>query len=275
MRRSLKDGVRESAENRWNELFLDNASGRGCGDSHTRQPIISRSFHLNRDKNFSPAKRYEDQNFTKYNVLFNLFGIKCLLVKSCVRPQATQRDEAGLFPVIAKSGADRRGKFQSFRELLGKNFANGWSEILTLFSQAIPDSQRRHCNIVLSFSHDLGTTARLRTYNMSRDRLPTWAVYEQGIKEGLGGEGSDNKVLLFTAVMRPILAYGCLVWGYAAKTNINILDTVQNSTIRMIVKATRYMRNDDIRKAIKINSLNLTSKKYQKTSSTLYNLPII
>ncbi|GFT84029.1 RNA-directed DNA polymerase from mobile element jockey [Trichonephila clavipes] len=33
----------------------------------------------------------------------------------------------------------------------------------------------------------------------------------------------DNKVLLFTAVMRPILAYGCPVWGYAAKTNINIL----------------------------------------------------
>ncbi|GFW49094.1 putative RNA-directed DNA polymerase from transposon X-element [Trichonephila clavipes] len=36
------------------------------------------------------------------------------------------------------------------------------------------------------------------------------------------------------AVMRPILAYGCPVWGYAAKTNINILDTLQNSTIRMI-----------------------------------------
>ncbi|GFV98866.1 hypothetical protein TNCV_2913831 [Trichonephila clavipes] len=34
--------------------------------------------------------------------------------------------------------------------------------------------------------------------------------------------------------MRPILAYGCPVWGYAAKTNINILDTLQNSTIRMI-----------------------------------------
>ncbi|GFV85292.1 probable RNA-directed DNA polymerase from transposon X-element [Trichonephila clavipes] len=44
----------------------------------------------------------------------------------------------------------------------------------------------------------------------------------------------ENKVLLFTAVMRPILAYGCPVWGYAAKTNINILDTLQNSTIRMI-----------------------------------------
>ncbi|GFV45530.1 uncharacterized protein TNCV_4855521 [Trichonephila clavipes] len=54
--------------------------------------------------------------------------------------------------------------------------------------------------------------------------------------------------------MRPILAYACPVWGYAAKTNINILDNLQNSLIRMIVKAIRYMRNDDIRNALKINS---------------------
>ncbi|GFT28704.1 probable RNA-directed DNA polymerase from transposon X-element [Trichonephila clavipes] len=33
----------------------------------------------------------------------------------------------------------------------------------------------------------------------------------------------ENKVLLYTAVMRPILAYASPVWGYAAKTNINTL----------------------------------------------------
>ncbi|GFX77533.1 RNA-directed DNA polymerase from mobile element jockey [Trichonephila clavipes] len=78
----------------------------------------------------------------------------------------------------------------------------------------------------------------------------------------------DNKVLLFTAVMRPILAYGCPVWGYAAKTNINILDTLQNSTIRMIVRACRYMRNDEIRNAIKINSF----KSYiQKIAKNFFN----
>ncbi|GFV44243.1 uncharacterized protein TNCV_754511 [Trichonephila clavipes] len=54
--------------------------------------------------------------------------------------------------------------------------------------------------------------------------------------------------------MRPILAYASPVWGYAAKTNIHIIDTLQNSLMRMIVNATRYMRNDDIRNAIKINS---------------------
>ncbi|GFX92429.1 hypothetical protein TNCV_1707051 [Trichonephila clavipes] len=40
---------------------------------------------------------------------------------------------------------------------------------------------------------------------------------------------------------------------YASKININILDTLQNSLIRMIVKATRYIRNDDIRQPIGVN----------------------
>ncbi|GFW14287.1 RNA-directed DNA polymerase from mobile element jockey [Trichonephila clavipes] len=31
-----------------------------------------------------------------------------------------------------------------------------------------------------------------------------------------------NKVLLYTAVLRPILAYGCPVWGYAANSNIKL-----------------------------------------------------
>ncbi|GFY24047.1 uncharacterized protein TNCV_1011001 [Trichonephila clavipes] len=64
--------------------------------------------------------------------------------------------------------------------------------------------------------------------------------------------------------MRPILAYACPVWGYAAKANVKILDTLQNSTIQMIVKATRYMRNDDIRKAIKINSFKSHIQKIAK-----------
>ncbi|GFV73854.1 uncharacterized protein TNCV_1592591 [Trichonephila clavipes] len=68
--------------------------------------------------------------------------------------------------------------------------------------------------------------------------------------------------------MRPILAYTSPVWGYAAKTNINILDTLQNSLIRTIVKATRYMRNDDIRNALKLIVLKPISRKLQLTFFT-------
>ncbi|GFW51190.1 hypothetical protein TNCV_3594721 [Trichonephila clavipes] len=48
----------------------------------------------------------------------------------------------------------------------------------------------------------------------------------------------ENKVLLYTAVMRPILVYASPVWGYAVKTNINILDTLQNSLIPPNQRAT-------------------------------------
>ncbi|GFS85352.1 hypothetical protein TNCV_75791 [Trichonephila clavipes] len=62
-----------------------------------------------------------------------------------------------------------------------------------------------------------------------------------------------NKVLLFTAVLRPIISYGCPVWGYAAKTNVKILETAQNSIIRTITKANRYTRNSNIYKALKLH----------------------
>ncbi|GFV17984.1 hypothetical protein TNCV_167891 [Trichonephila clavipes] len=61
-----------------------------------------------------------------------------------------------------------------------------------------------------------------------------------------------NKVLLYTAVLRPIISYGCPVWGYAAKTNVKILETAQNSIIRTITKANRYTRNSNIYKALKL-----------------------
>ncbi|GFX88011.1 RNA-directed DNA polymerase from mobile element jockey [Trichonephila clavipes] len=64
----------------------------------------------------------------------------------------------------------------------------------------------------------------------------------------------DNKVLLYTAVLRPILSYGCPVWGYAAKSNLKTLEISQNKTIRMIVHANMYMRNADIYKALKLQN---------------------
>ncbi|GFV40034.1 probable RNA-directed DNA polymerase from transposon X-element [Trichonephila clavipes] len=61
-----------------------------------------------------------------------------------------------------------------------------------------------------------------------------------------------NKLLLYTAVLRPILTYGSPVWNYAANSNIKILEVAQNSLIRNIVKANRYARNSKIYEDIKI-----------------------
>ncbi|GFT83791.1 RNA-directed DNA polymerase from mobile element jockey [Trichonephila clavipes] len=82
-----------------------------------------------------------------------------------------------------------------------------------------------------------------------------------------------NKVLLYTAVLRPILSYGCPIWGYAANTNIKILETAQNSIIRCIVRACRYNSNKNIYRAIKIPPFK---KHIQDLAKNFYdNLPNI
>ncbi|GFX63449.1 retrovirus-related Pol polyprotein from transposon 297 [Trichonephila clavipes] len=52
----------------------------------------------------------------------------------------------------------------------------------------------------------------------------------------------SNNILLYTAVLRPILSYASPVWGYAANTNIKILEVAQNSLIRSIVRPGRYKK---------------------------------
>ncbi|GBN88314.1 putative RNA-directed DNA polymerase from transposon X-element [Araneus ventricosus] len=76
------------------------------------------------------------------------------------------------------------------------------------------------------------------------------------------------KILIYTAILRPIITHGCPIWGAAAKSNINKLEVLENNIIRQICKAGWYMRNEDIRKAIKLPSLKDLIK---KISVNFYN----
>ncbi|GFX87287.1 RNA-directed DNA polymerase from mobile element jockey [Trichonephila clavipes] len=71
----------------------------------------------------------------------------------------------------------------------------------------------------------------------------------------------ENKLLLYTAVLRPILSFGRPVWRYAAKSNLKMLEMCQNKTIRMIVHGNMYMRNSDIYKALKLPTFKSYIKK--------------
>ncbi|GBO22569.1 hypothetical protein AVEN_88291-1 [Araneus ventricosus] len=71
----------------------------------------------------------------------------------------------------------------------------------------------------------------------------------------------EAKLLIYTAYLRPVITYACPTWGYAAKTNLKILETLQNNIIRQITNATWYMTNTDIRYAIKYPSLKEFIKK--------------
>ncbi|GBM84600.1 putative RNA-directed DNA polymerase from transposon BS [Araneus ventricosus] len=71
----------------------------------------------------------------------------------------------------------------------------------------------------------------------------------------------DNKMLIYTAYLRPILTYAAPVWGYAAKSNIKILESQQNIIIAQICHATWYMRATDVRKALNFPSFKEFIKK--------------
>ncbi|GFX31264.1 RNA-directed DNA polymerase from mobile element jockey [Trichonephila clavipes] len=83
----------------------------------------------------------------------------------------------------------------------------------------------------------------------------------------------SNKILLYTAVLRPILRFASPVWGYAANSNIKILEVAQNSLIRSIVKPGRYVRNALIYRDLKIPASktyiqNLAKKFYEDMPHT-------
>ncbi|GFS51908.1 RNA-directed DNA polymerase from mobile element jockey [Trichonephila clavipes] len=61
--------------------------------------------------------------------------------------------------------------------------------------------------------------------------------------------------------MKPLLTYAFPVWGHAAKTNINLLETAQNLIIRQICNAHWYMRNKDLRIACNIPTIRQTIRK--------------
>ncbi|GFX21449.1 RNA-directed DNA polymerase from mobile element jockey [Trichonephila clavipes] len=73
-----------------------------------------------------------------------------------------------------------------------------------------------------------------------------------------------NKVLLYTAILRPILTYGCPVWGYAANTNLKLLDNAQNALIRSITKAYRTAN-----RVLAHRSLTTNSRRAPRASTNL------
>ncbi|GFX81627.1 hypothetical protein TNCV_4644671 [Trichonephila clavipes] len=90
-------------------------------------------------------------------------------------------DEVGLFPLIVKSGSDRRGKISDVSLISGKEFHKWVVKNCDNFIPGSPDVKKRLRNIVISFSHDSVTTARLRLpiggqrarEQMCRDQLRT------------------------------------------------------------------------------------------------------
>ena len=66
----------------------------------------------------------------------------------------------------------------------------------------------------------------------------------------------QNKLLVYKVIMRPVITYAAPVWGGACRTTLEKFERLQSSTLRhKVVCANRYMRNEDILKALNIPPL--------------------
>ncbi|GBN31689.1 RNA-directed DNA polymerase from mobile element jockey [Araneus ventricosus] len=77
----------------------------------------------------------------------------------------------------------------------------------------------------------------------------------------------DNKMLIYLAYLRPILAYASPIWGRTSKSNLTQIQVLENKTLRMIGNARWYHRKEEIRTALKIASF---TKFIRKLSDKFY-----
>jgi hypothetical protein len=54
---------------------------------------------------------------------------------------------------------------------------------------------------------------------------------------------TDNKLLIYKAVIKPIWMYGCELWGCGSKTNIHIIQRFQSKILREIANGPWFVSN--------------------------------
>jgi hypothetical protein len=70
-----------------------------------------------------------------------------------------------------------------------------------------------------------------------------------GLKSQLS---TNNKLLIYKVILKPIWTYGIQVWGTTSNSDIEILERFQSKILRLIVDAFWYMSNSVIHKALQI-----------------------
>jgi hypothetical protein len=78
---------------------------------------------------------------------------------------------------------------------------------------------------------------------------------------------TNNKLLLYKAILKPIWTYGKQLWGTASTSNIEILEHFQSKTLCMIVFGIWYLPNMVIRRDLQIQTVNEEIQHYSSQYS--------
>ena len=66
---------------------------------------------------------------------------------------------------------------------------------------------------------------------------------------------TENKLLVYKSIVKPIWMYGIQLWGSASDSNIEIIQRFQSKTLRMIVNAPWFVQNAEIHKDTKMKTV--------------------
>jgi hypothetical protein len=77
----------------------------------------------------------------------------------------------------------------------------------------------------------------------------TWHIHVFAKRKQLS---SNDKLLIYKVILKPIWTYGIQLWGTTSNSNIKILERFQSKVLRLIVNAPWYVLNSVIRKDLQI-----------------------
>jgi hypothetical protein len=72
----------------------------------------------------------------------------------------------------------------------------------------------------------------------------------------------ENKLLIYTTIVKAIWTFGTPLWGTAVNSNIEILHTYQNKVLRATVNAPRYIPNKVLHTDLKVPTIKEEKTKF-------------
>ncbi|KAK2583269.1 hypothetical protein KPH14_009279 [Odynerus spinipes] len=76
---------------------------------------------------------------------------------------------------------------------------------------------------------------------------------------------TNNKLLIYKTILKPIWTYACQLWGAASDSNVKIIERWQNKKLRLILKAEWYTPNKQIYKETGIPTVKEEIAKQSKS----------
>jgi len=72
----------------------------------------------------------------------------------------------------------------------------------------------------------------------------------------------ENKLLVYTVIVKPVWTYGIQLWGTASNSNLEILERFQSKVLRIITDAPRYVPNTMIKRDLQITTVKQEARKF-------------